>query len=102
MSIRAVDRASSGLQLASRRLAASAHNSANALTDGFRRVDVTGAEAAAGGVTPRVTTAPADAPSADPVADVVDRKTTAVLYRANLAVAKAADEMTGQVVDLVG
>ena len=51
MSIRVIDRASSRLQLASRRLAASAHNSANALTDGFRRVDVTGAEAAAGGVT---------------------------------------------------
>lgn len=102
MSIRVIDRAASGLRLAEASLAASAHNSANALTDGFRRIRVTGAEAASGGVTAQVSTAPAEASSPDPVADTVDRTTASLIYRANLAVVKAADELTGKVVDLVG
>ena len=102
MSIRAIDRAGSALRLAEASVAASAHNSANVLTDGFRRINVTGAEAASGGVTAQVSAAPAEAPSADPVADAVERRTAAVFYRANLAVVRAADELTGKVVDLVG
>lgn len=100
MSLRAIGHARTGLELARARLDASAHNTANALTDGFRQVRVTGAEAADGGVEARVSRA--SAPGADAVADVVERKSAAVLYRANLSVIRANDTLLGEVVDLVG
>ena len=101
MSIRAVDHAVSGLRLASDSLAANAHNTANQLTDGFRRVGVSGAEAVNGGVR-SVSSRAAPSPGARPVRDAVEQSTATLLYRSNLAVLRAADEATGQLLDLFG
>ncbi len=100
MSFRAVDRARSGLNLATARLNAAAHNSAHTLTEGHHRIRVDGAAAADGSTTVRISRA-AEA-GADPLADAVDRKSAAVAYTANLAVLKAEDEATGELLDLLG
>lgn len=100
MSFRAVDRARSGLELANAQLNSTAHNTANVLTEDFRRSRVNGAEGPDGGVTPR--TVRETRPGADLVADAVDRTTASVLYRANLAVLVVDDRLTGETLDLIG
>lgn len=105
MSLSAIGRARSGLELARTSLDAAAHNTANALTDGFRRVKVIGAETAAGGVEIRAARAAAPSrvgPTGDLVADTIERKSAAVAYRANLSVVKASDALLGEIIDLVG
>jgi len=97
MSIRAIDRARSGLELASAKLGASAHNTANALTEGERPIRATGEEGADGGV--RVRVSRAVAAGVDPVKEAVDQIEAANLYRANLAVIKASDDALGWVLD---
>jgi flagellar basal body rod protein FlgC len=100
MALGAIDRAGSGLTLAQAKLATSASNSANLATAAWRRHRATGAEAADGGVETRVERAPAA--GGDPVADAVERAGAAVLYRANLAVVRASDDMLGALLDVRG
>ena len=100
MSFRVVDRARSGLNLAEARQNAFAHNTANALTEGHRRVRVDGAEGPDGGVEVRVSREALPGP--DLVRDVVESATTAVLYRANIAVVNAESERLGELLDLQG
>lgn len=107
MSFGAVDRARTGLALAGAALAASAHNTANATTEGFRRVRATGAEAAGGGVEVRLSREPpapgeVARPPGDGVRDAIDRRSAVVLYRANLAVVRAGDDLLGELIDVLG
>ena len=97
--------AQSGLEAASTRVNVSAHNVANALTDGFVPSQVTAAEQAGGGVTTAVSRASdplaearADqallAPSrTDLVTEVVAQQAATRLYQANVASLKTADEL---------
>lgn len=100
MAVGPVSSARSALHLAQTKLAASAHNTANALTDGFRRTRVDAVETAGGGVRPEVSRA--TTPGNDLVGDAVERITAGVLYRANLAVIEADDAMTGDLLDTIG
>jgi flagellar hook protein FlgE len=111
MAVRVFDRARSGLELAQAKLATTAHNSANTLTEGFERVQATGVEAAGGGVEVQISKEGAAAAEvaealpggpAKPVDDAIERTTAQALYRANLATVKVADEMTGELLDIVG
>ncbi len=92
MAIGPIGGARSALQLAQRQLEASAHNTANLATEGFRRVGVDG--------TGR--TARASQPGADPIADTVDRISATTLYQANLAVLAVDDELKGDLLDTLG
>lgn len=97
--------AQSGLQAAATRVGVSAHNVANALTDGFVPSRVTSAEVAGGGVTTAVTPvrdalaeARADeallAPSrTDLVTEVVAQQAATRLFQANLASLRTADAL---------
>lgn len=97
--------ARSGLEAATRRVEVSAHDLANALTDGFVPSRVSGAEAAGGGVISAVeraldplAEARADrallAPSrTDLVEEVVAQQEATRLFQANLASLKTADEL---------
>ncbi len=99
--LKAMDRAVSGMRLAEAKLAASAHNTANALTEGFSRVQVDGVTVPDGGVDMNVSTLPAeDGP--DIVAEVIEQKSAVTLYRANLKVVKATDEMIGDLLNTRG
>jgi flagellar basal body rod protein FlgC len=97
--------AQSGLDAAARRVGVSAHNVANALTDGFVPSRVSSADQAGGGVTTSVARAVdpiaearADrallAPSrTDLVTEILAQNQAARLYQANLATLKTADEL---------
>jgi flagellar basal body rod protein FlgC len=103
--------ACSGLQVASLRLASSAHNVANALTERFvpSRVEVETTEG--GGVTGRVVP---DAPAVDAqvdrltaalsatdlVRETVNQALAATSFRANLAALRTAGEMSRSLLDL--
>lgn len=89
--------AMSGLQVAQQRLNAAAHNTANQQTEGFRRHDVQAQAEPQGGVTAQ--TRRADAPGADPVADVVAQKSAGYAYDANLKVLKTEQKMQGSLLD---
>ena len=94
----AIRNAASGIRLASKSLAATANNTANLQTEGYRRVSVTGSAVKTGGVRP--VTSRAAVPGADLVSDVVDRVSAVSLYRANASVIRAVDETKGQLIDL--
>ena len=89
------------MRLAEAKLAASAHNTANTLTEGFARVQADGIEARDGGVEVNLSTAPGDG-GPDPVAEVIEQRSAAVLYRANLKAVKTAEDMLGELLDTRG
>jgi flagellar hook protein FlgE len=101
MSIQAMQRGVSGMRLAERKLAASAHNTANMVTEGFARVQVEGVEAPGGGVDGVEKTLPAEQ-SPDPVAEIIEQKSAAVMYRANLRTVKTATDMLGDLLNTRG
>lgn len=95
----AIDGARSGLRLAEAKVATAANNTANQLTEDFRRQEATGVEATSG-VAVNISEAARSGP--DPVADVVSTKQGEVLYRANLQIIKAEDDRLGATLDLLG
>lgn len=101
MLLKAMDRAVSGMRLAESKLHASAHNTANTLTEGFARVQADGVEAREGGVEVALSSRPPEE-GPDPVGEIIEQKVAAVTYRANLAVVKTAEEMLGEILDTRG
>lgn len=101
MLLKAMDRGVSGMRLAEAKLAASAHNTANTLTEGFARVQADGVEARDGGVEVNISSLPVEA-GPDPVSEVVEQRSAVVLYRANLKAVKAAEDMLGEILDTRG
>lgn len=87
----------SGMQAAQTQLNSTAHNVANAQTEGFRRQVVQFQEQPEGGVTARVDKLPQ--PGADLTADLVQQKMAAYAFEANLKVLKTADTLAGSVLD---
>lgn len=78
----ALDGARAGLGVATARIAAAAHQTANLLT--------------------RPAPGAAPAPAPDPVDAAIERTRGAVLYRANLEIIAAEDRRLGQTLDLIG
>jgi flagellar hook protein FlgE len=100
----------SGLQAAELRLGVSAHNVANALTEGFRPSRVEAREAPEGGVV-ACAVAPNDPAvearidgavltGVDLAGEMVAQMLASASFRANLATLRAADEMTAALVDV--
>ncbi len=87
----------SGMQAAQTALSVSAHNVANAQTAGFKPQQVDYAEQPQGGVSAQVRTAGREGPSLE--ADFVAQLQVKNAFLANLAVFKAADQTTGQLID---
>jgi flagellar hook protein FlgE len=106
--------AQSGLQVASLRLAVSANNVANALTDGFAPSRVEAQEAPSGGVEgavvkqndpqfeAQVDRAILGASGTDLIQESVNQLLAASLFQANLATLKTTDETIGVLLDLRG
>jgi flagellar basal-body rod protein FlgC len=110
------DVARSGLQASALRLAASAHNVANALTPGFRPVQVAAEERAEGGV--EAWPVPNDpalesrldaaalgfgaASGTDLATELVSQMAAAASYRASLATLRTADELTTALLSIRG
>ena len=91
----------SGLQSADRRIAVSAHNVANLLSEDFRPQRAIQTTQAAGGSAVRVETAP----RAEPVSlerEVVDQMLASVQYSASARVFQVGAETKGQLIDLLG
>jgi flagellar hook protein FlgE len=101
MSIQAIQRGVSGMKLGERKLAASAHNTANLLTEGFARVQVDGQEAEGGGVQAVTRIASPDS-GPNLVADVIEQKSAAIVYRANLRTVQTATDMLGDLLNTRG
>lgn len=101
MLLKAMERAASGMRLASAKVAASANNTANMLTEGFARGQADGVAAPEGGVEVSLSSLPPEA-GPDPVGEIIEQKSAAVLYRANLKVLKTTDEMLGEILDTRG
>lgn len=105
----------SGLQSMTRRLGATGHNTANALSTGFKRQRVLSAEAAGGGVETTVETEAAPGlVVTDPATgetrelsnpnlaqDVIDLITSLRGAEANIQSLKAQDELIGSIIDIV-
>ncbi len=106
--------AQSGLQVASLRLAVSANNVANALTDGFAPSRVEAQEVPSGGVEgavvkpndpqfeAQVDRAILGASGTDLAQESVNQLLAASMFQANLATVKTADETIGVLLDLRG
>lgn len=104
--------AASGLAVQSTRLAASAHNVANASTDGFRPVEVSAVEQEQGGVTAQIERSAAVESQVDRnivalsqtdlVKETVGQMGAAAAFRANLAVLRTADETFQSLLDVKG
>ena len=103
----------SGIQANQRRVAASAHNTANQTTDSFDRQRVTAQERQTGGVNTRVDKVElsdeaqeraqeVDGPqnNVDPVSETVDRITARENFRSNARVIRAQDEILDALLDL--
>lgn len=88
----------SGMNAAALRLSASANNSANQLTKGYKRASVVQTELLQGGVSTKISKLTAE--GADPVADAVDRIGAVYSFKANIVTLRVADEMTGTVLKL--
>ncbi len=89
----------SGMQSAQTRVAVSAHNVANLLTDGFRPQRVMQTSAPSGGSQASVTTAP----SPEPVSleqEIVDQIVSKTQYAASARVLGVVAEMRGSLFDL--
>lgn len=87
----------SGMQAAQTALGVAAHNVANAQTAGFRPQQVVYAEQLQGGVSARVQASGREGPSLE--ADFVAQLQAKNAFLANLAVFRAADQTTGQLID---
>ena len=98
MPLRTMSVARAGMNVASRTLDTSAHNTANMVTEGYRELDARGVETQSG-VTVQIRERPRE--GVDPVKAAVDRRFSALMYRANLEVVKVADEMLGETTDLL-
>jgi flagellar hook protein FlgE len=102
----------SGMRAAELRLGTSAHNVANALTEGFQPLAVASSEAPGGGVESRVV--PANDPAVesridaavlaggDLAGELVGQAMAAAAFRANLASLRAADELVQSLVQVRG
>jgi hypothetical protein len=101
MLLKAMDRAVSGMRLGAEKLAASAHNTANATTEGAPRLQANGVESPDGGVAVSVTALPPES-GPDLIADTIEQKSAVVLYRANLRAVQTAEEMLGEILDTRG
>ncbi len=109
----AISTALSGLLHQSRRLEVSAHNVANATTDGFRASRAVGEELASGGVATRIVPTDDSPPllladgelvtgsNTDLVAEVITQMSARAAYGANLAVLEAEQETHDALLDLL-
>ncbi|MBX3608861.1 MAG: flagellar basal body rod protein [Hydrogenophaga sp.] len=95
--ISALSTATSGLQAASLRLDASAHNVANAMTPGFRREEVRASARAEGGV--EAHTERAASPGVSLEQEVVDQMAAALSFKANVKVIETVDRTLGRLFD---
>jgi hypothetical protein len=73
---------------------AAAHNSANLLTEGSRRLVVRQSDLASGGV--RAKAFPVEG-QADPIGDAVDQLLSVYAFKANIISLRTADKMAGAV-----
>lgn len=89
--------ASSGLQAAQARLNSTAHNVANAQTEGFQRQQTTGQALPSGGVQTQPRRLPQ--PGADLVQDTVEHISAAYSFQVNLKTVQTADAMLGALLD---
>ncbi len=85
--------AASGLQSAQTRMAAAANNIANAQTLGYRRDQVRATAEASGGVRTQADKVPQ--PGADLTADLVEQKSAAYAFEANLRTLKTTQTVVG-------
>lgn len=91
--------AQSGLQAAQARLDASAHNTANMNTPGFRRLRAEPSEAAGqGGVATAVQRAPQEGVALEQ--EVVDQMTATYAFKANLQTLQTQDRMMGALLNV--
>ena len=91
--------ASSGLQAAQARLDASAHNTANMNTPGFRRLRAEQTEVAGqGGVAASIQRAPQEGVALEQ--EVVDQMTATYAFKANLQTLQTQDRMMGALLDV--
>ena len=108
-----IQNAWSGMQANQRRVAASAHNTANQTTDSFERQRVNAQERRTGGVETRVDKVELsdeaqelaqeiDGPqnNVDPVSETVDRITARENFKSNARIIRAQDEMLDTLLDL--
>jgi flagellar hook-associated protein FlgK len=89
--------AMSGMQVAQRQLAASAHNLANAGTEGFERQVVTPQALPGGGVTSRNSRGPAEAGLQ--IEDLIQQRTALYSAQASAVVLRIAGQLTGTLLD---
>ena len=101
MSVEALSAALSGIQAASTRQAASAHNVANLTSDEFRPLRVTQAERAGGGTRARVQRTP-QPEEVDLARESVEQIRARVQLEASVGVIRAEAETKGSLVDLLG
>jgi flagellar hook protein FlgE len=87
----------SGMQAAQTRLQASAHNIANAQTEGFHRQEVRQQEQAEGGTTASISRAAAAQSSLE--TDMVEQLEAKNSFLANLAVFRTGNKMLGALFD---
>lgn len=87
----------SGLQAAQTRLHVSAHNVANAQTEGFRPDTVRATPQATGGVQTQVEKRPA--PGVDLLAERVEQLSATYAFRANLQTLRTTDDTLGSLLD---
>ncbi len=88
----------SGVQAASARMDAAAHNIANAQTPGFHRQQVHARSQETAGV--MTTVGQADEVGPDLARDLVEQKAASYQYKANLKTIQTADQMMGSLLDL--
>jgi flagellar hook protein FlgE len=88
----------SGVQAASTRMDASAHNIANAQTPGFQRQQVQLRSQETAGVVASV--GKAQELGSDLAADLVEQKAASYQYRANLQTIQTEDQMMGSLLDV--
>ena len=89
--------ARTGLAAASTRLNASAHNVANAQTEGFRPQRVTQQASVPAGV--QASVVPSQAWGTDLATELVEQMSTALAFKANLQVIRTSDRMLGAWLD---
>lgn len=89
--------ASSGLQAAQARLNSTAHNVANAQSEGFQRQQTTSQALPSGGVQTQPRRLPQ--PGADLVQDTVEHISAAYSFQVNLKTVQTADAMLGALLD---
>jgi flagellar hook protein FlgE len=97
MSISAI--AQSGMTAARVSLDAAANNVANASTEGYRRLQVTNAEALNGGVEASVSASTAEDGGGSLAEDVVAARQSVYQFSANAQMIRVEDEMIGSLLD---